>query len=33
VPADGSAGKEGKITINADETLLLTKGAADVRRK
>jgi hypothetical protein len=33
VPADGSTGKEGRITINADETLLLTKGAADVRRK
>jgi hypothetical protein len=33
VPVGGSQGREGKITINADETLLLTKGAADVRRK
>lgn len=33
VPVDGSQGREGKITINVDETLLLTKGAADVRRK
>lgn len=32
-PVDGSEGREGKVTINADETLLLTKGAADVRRK
>ena len=33
VPADGSAGREEKITINADETLVLSKNAADARRK
>jgi hypothetical protein len=32
-PADGSATREEKITINADETLVLSKDAADIRRK
>ncbi len=33
VPVDGSQGREEKITINVEETLILSKGAADVRRK
>ncbi|MDA1314420.1 MAG: PEGA domain-containing protein [Acidobacteria bacterium] len=33
VPVDGSAGREGKITINAKETLVLSKGKADAQRK
>ena len=32
-PVDGSAGREEKVTINADETLVLSKGKADARRK
>jgi hypothetical protein len=33
VPVDGSAGREGKITINANEILVLSKGNADTQRK
>ncbi len=33
VPVNGSAGREGKITIATGETLVLSKGKADTRRK
>ena len=33
VPVDGSKGREGKITIKENQTLVLTKGKADTYRK
>ncbi len=33
VPVDGSKGREDKIKINANQTLVLTKGEADIHRK
>ena len=33
VPVDGGKGREDKIKINTGETLVLTKGKADTRRK
>ena len=32
VPVDGSKGREEKIKINANQTLVLTKGEADIHR-
>jgi len=33
VPVDGSKGREGKITLKENQTLVLTKGEADAYRK